>query len=187
MGHENAFVAPQQPVMRLLPLILLLCAAIPARSEEIVLGPPATDVAIRAYGIGLFPYDGKFTRFHGVMQYDPKQPGKCQVMLEIDPSSLNMSSPSVTERVIGPDFMDVAQYPEMAFSGACQGEEVAGMLTMHGQTHPLSLELHREGARMTATGRMLRAEWGMTADWLTVGRTIRIQVELPAPSAGGHA
>ena len=55
----------------------------------------------------------KFTRFHGVMRYDPQQPGKCQVMLDIDPSSLQMSSKSMTERVTGSEFMDVARYPNM--------------------------------------------------------------------------
>lgn len=165
----------------LLTLLCLLPATQPAVADQLLLGPPATNVAIRAYGLGLLPFDGKFTRFHGIMRYDPKQPGKCQVMLEIDPSSLQMSSQSMTDRVTGPDFLDTAQYPVMAFSGGCQGDGVAGVLTLRGQTHPFDLDLQKDGSRMTATGRMLRADWGMTADRLTVGRTIRIQVDMPAP------
>jgi polyisoprenoid-binding protein YceI len=165
-----------------MPLLCLLPATTPARADQLLLGPPATDVAIRAYGLGLLPFDGKFTRFHGVMRYDPKQPQKCQVMLEIDATSLQMSSQSVTDRVIGPDFLDTAQYAVMAFSGTCQGDGVAGMLTLRGQTHPFDLDLHQDNQRLTATGRLLRADWGMTADRLTVGRTIRIQVDMPAPS-----
>ncbi len=127
-----------------------------------MLRPTATAVAIRAYGIGLIPVDGNFTRFHGVMRYDRQQPGKCQVMLEIDPSSLQMSSQSMTERVTGPDFMDVTRFPEMGFSGACRGDGISGTLTMHGQTHPLDLDLDRTRDRMTATAHLRRAEWGIT-------------------------
>jgi len=185
IDHEIAFVASQQNIMRLIVLLLMLCAAAPAAAGELTLQPPATAVAIRAYGIGFLPFDGKFTRFHGIMRYDDQQPEKCQVMLEIDPSSVQMSSQSMTERVTGADFLDVARYPNMGFSGTCQGDGVSGTLTMHGQTHPLSLELKRTGRHLTATAHLPRAEWGITSHPLTVGRTIRIQVDLPYP--GEHA
>jgi polyisoprenoid-binding protein YceI len=172
--------------MRLIILLLMLCAAIPAAADELALRPPAAEVAIRTYGLGFFPFDGKFTRFHGVMRYDPQQPGKCQVMLEIDPSSLQMSSQSMTERVTGPDFMDVSRYPNMGFSGECRRDGVSGTLTMHGQTHKLDLDLHTAGGRMTATAQLPRAEWGITAEPFKVGRTIRIRVELPVPPAWEH-
>ncbi|HVY17521.1 MAG TPA: YceI family protein [Rhodopila sp.] len=174
--------------MRLIVLLLLLCAPVlptPASAAELDLHPPSTEVSIRAYGLGFLPFDGKFTRFHGVMQYDQQQPGKCQVMLEIDPSSLRMSSQSITDRVTGPDFMDVAHFPAMAFSGACTDRTVSGTLDLHGQTHPFDLELRQSKGRLTATGRLRRSEWGMTAEPFRVGRTIRIRVELPAP--GEHA
>ncbi len=175
--------------IRLLPPLLCLLAVPPPAeaADQLPLGPPATDMAIRAYGMGLLPFDGKFTRFHGAMRYDPNHPQLCQIMLEIDPSSLRMSSQTETDRVTGPDFLDTARYPAMAFSGSCQGDGVAGMLTLHGQTHPFDLDLHHDGGRMTATGRLLRADWGMTADRLTVGRTIRIQVDMPAPPVLAHA
>jgi len=172
--------------MRLLRVLLLFCAASPAAADDLVLRPPVTSVAIRAYGLGLIPYDGKFTRFHGVVGYDPQQPGKCQVMLEIDPSSLQMSSQSETERVTGPDFLDVMHYPAMDFSGACHGDRVSGTLNMHGQARPFEFDLHRGHGRTTATGRLARADWGITADPLTVGRTIRIQVDLPSLATGDH-
>jgi len=187
-GHEIAFVAGQQPAMRLLTMLLLLLAiTAPAFGDDLTLQPPVSSVAIRAYGFGMVPFDGKFTRFHGVMHYDPHQPGKCQVMLEIEAASLQMSSQTVTDRVTGAEFLDVAHYPAMAFSGACQAGDVAGQLSLHGQSHPFTLDLERDGSRMTATGRLTRAQWGMTASPLTVGRTIRIRVELPMLPNGEHA
>jgi polyisoprenoid-binding protein YceI len=171
--------------MRLITLLLMLSATIPAAAEEIALRPTATVVAMRAYGGGFLPFDGKFTRFQGVMHYDRQQPGKCDVMLEIDPSSLQMSSQSMTERVTGAEFLDIARYPAMAFSGACRGDGISGTLTMHGQAHPLDLDLERARGRLTATAHVRRAEWGITSDPFAVGRTIRIKVDLPYP--GEHA
>lgn len=166
---------------------MLLCASVTASAAELALRPASTDVSIRAYGLGFIPFDGKFTRFHGMMRYDPGQPGKCQVMLEIDPSSLQMSSRSITERVIGPDFLDVARYPLMSFSGACTGDSIAGTLDMHGQAHPFDLDLKRDDGRTKATGRLRRADWGMTGGSFSVGRTIRIRVKFPSVSAKEHA
>jgi polyisoprenoid-binding protein YceI len=153
--------------MRLIATCLLLCISLypQARAEQLVLGPASGRVEMRAYGLGLFPADGNFTRFHGVMRYDPAQPKACQVMLEIDPSSLRMATEEMTERVTGARFMDVERY---------------------GETHPFELDLQRSGRHLTVTGRLRRREWGITADPITVGATIRIRIELTLTAEGDH-
>ena len=82
--------------------------------------------------------------------------------------------------------MDVAQFPELAFHGACQGERVIGDLTMHGQTHPVTLDYTRSAGTIVATGRLRRADWGITGSPLTGGSTIRIRVVLPDPFSAQH-
>jgi polyisoprenoid-binding protein YceI len=167
-------------------LFSLLFMTAPAFAEQVNLLPAGSHVEFRAYGLGLLPFDGKFARYHGVLRYDPGKPQLCQVMLEIDAASLEMSSTSVRDQVTGPEFMDVARFPDLAFDGACQGDIIAGDLRLHGQTHPFALELTRSGGTMTATGRLKRAEWGITARPFTAGSTIRIRVELPDPANGAH-
>ena len=54
-----------------------------------------------------------------------------------------MGSETVRDRIPGPGMMDAAQFPELAFHGACHGNEVVGDLTMHGQTHPVTLDYIR--------------------------------------------
>ena len=39
--------------------------------DQLSLLPPGIAVELRSYGFGLMPLDGKFTRFHGWMRYDP--------------------------------------------------------------------------------------------------------------------
>jgi polyisoprenoid-binding protein YceI len=158
-------------------ILLLLLLVQPARAEQLALVPPGSQVGIRVYGLG--------SRFHGSMRYDPARPNACQVILEIEAASLEMSERAVRDTIIGPEFMDVMQFPRLAFHGACQGDAIAGDLLLHGQTHPFSLD--REETRsngtpegtMVASGRLHRADWGMTARRFTAGSTIRIRVEIP--------
>jgi polyisoprenoid-binding protein YceI len=167
-------------------LFLLLLLPFSVRAEQLSLSPPASQVEFRAYGLGLFPFDGKFTRFHGWWRYDPSHPDACQVVLEIDPASLTMSSQSARDEITGPEFMDVSRLPELAFHGDCRGDVIAGSLLLHGENHPFSLELDRSARTITATGKLQRSQWGMTARRFTAGATIRIRVEIPNPASGPH-
>jgi polyisoprenoid-binding protein YceI len=170
----------------LLMLLPMLLVAGTAWSDQISLRPPGSAVELRTYGFGLIPFDGSFTRFQGWMRYDPSNTGACQVMLEIEASSLAMSNESVRDKIIGPEMMDAARFPDLAFHGTCQGATVLGDLTMHGQTHPVSLDYTRSGGTVVATGRLRRADWGITGSPLTGGSTIRIRVVLPDPFSPQH-
>jgi polyisoprenoid-binding protein YceI len=165
-------------------LFLALLSATPAWADQLNLTPPASKVEIRTYGIGLIPFDGEFARFHGVWRYDPAHPDACQVVLEIDAASLVMSNETVRDVITGPEFMDVAKLPNLSFDGGCHGDQVEGNLLLHGQTHPFRLDLDRTARTITATGRLQRADWGMTARRFTAGSTIRIRVEIPNPAGG---
>lgn len=165
--------------MRLLPLLLLLAA--PALADQLAVSPPISAVELRAYGFGLLSLDGKFTRFHGSIRYDPAQPALCQVVVEVEGSSLVMATQSIRDQMTGPTFMDVVRFPTFAFQGNCQGDTLAGSLTLHGETHPLTLELVRSGQGIIATGKLRRGDWGMKTPSMIAGSTIRIRVETPNP------
>lgn len=160
-------------------LVLLLLPAMPARADQETLLPPATQVRIRAFGLGLFPPDGNFTRFTGWIRYDPFHPAACEVSLRVDAASLTAPNQSIRDQILGAKFMDVARFPDLSFNGTCRGGAIEGTLLLHGETHPFALDLDRHGA--TTTGRLRRGDWGMTYRSLTAGSTIRIQVEAPSP------
>ncbi len=173
-----------QFLLMLLPLLFITSTA---WSEQLSLQPPGSAVELRTYGLGLIPFDGTFTRFHGWMRYDPPTPDRCEVMLQIEVASLTMSSETVRNQVLAPGMMDAAQFPELAFRGVCQGSEVIGDLTMHGQTRPFTLDYKRSGGRVVATGQLRRADWGITGSPLTGGSIVRIRVVLPDPFNAQHA
>jgi polyisoprenoid-binding protein YceI len=41
-------------------------------------GPPSSEVAFRAYKLGLLPLDGRFQHFGGRLSYDPYNHPPCQ-------------------------------------------------------------------------------------------------------------
>lgn len=162
--------------------VLLRTTDLSAAVVELPLRPPATTIAFRAYGLGLFPLDGNFTRFEGSLTYDPQDRGRCRVHLLVEVASLVMSPISLRDELLGPEFMDAGRYPSLRFDGTCQGEAVGGDLTLHGVTRPFALDLDWSANALTAQGRLRRAAWGMTARPLTGGSTVRITVETPLPS-----
>ncbi len=137
---------------------------------------------LRSYGFGWLPLDGKFTRFQGWMRYDRAHAGVCQMMLEIEAGSLEMSTDAIRDIITGPEMMDVARFPALGFSGTCQSDVIAGELTMHGQTRKVSLKFARSAAALVATGEVRRADWGITGNPLIGGPVIRIRVQVPTPS-----
>ena len=166
------------PVLLLL-LSLVPAAMVPARAERLELTPPGTEVAIRFYGLGVVPLDGVFARFQGWLEHDPVRPGECQVRLTIDAHSLAMPNDSIRNQVVGPEYMDADRFPRMAYVGGCEGTGLNGTLELHGVRGPLQFVLDRDEGRVTATGRLLRANWGMTAGSFLGGQTVRIKVTIP--------
>lgn len=151
-------------------------------------GPPSSEVAFRAYRLGIFPLEGKFTRFSGWLSYDPDHTEFCEVHLDIEAASLVVADQASMQPVVaGPDFLNVKKFPSLTYSGSCKGDRLDGALGMHGITgaFPLSLTWSRHDVQ--AEGRLVRAAWGMTGSPLLAGRTIRIRVMIPLPQTSAAA
>lgn len=181
----SAYVRPVRAAFTLAPLLLagLACSA-QAASRRIPLSPPASEVAFRAYGAGLLPIDATFARFEGWLSYDPDDRASCQVELHVQVASMVTEDQAMRGTIVGPDFMDAASFPDLTYTGSCGAAGLGGMLAMHGITRPFALSLEWSGDRVVAEGRLLRAEWGMTAMPFLGGRTVRIRVTVPL--AGGR-
>jgi polyisoprenoid-binding protein YceI len=167
-------------------VLLLALHATPvdaAAEATIELLPGPSSVGFRAYSFGLLPLNGEFTRFHGQFTYDPGAPAHCSVTLQADVASLAMAPAAAGDTVLGPDFLDAARFPALAYQGACGPEGLTGELTMHGVTRPFALALEWKPGAVTAAGRLRRADWGMTGRPLLGGSTVRITVRVPLPPA----
>jgi polyisoprenoid-binding protein YceI len=158
-----------------------------AAPRRIEFGPPDSQVAFRAYGLGLLPIDARFTRFDGWLTYDPDATAACRVEFRAEVASMVTEDPSLQGTIAGPDFLDAASFPTLSYGGSCQADgDLQGMLAMHGITRPFTLELTWGHDSVIAEGRLLRADWGMTAMPLMGGRTVRIRVEVPLAGSRGQ-
>lgn len=160
-------------------LPLALASLSPARPQSLDLAPPRAEISLTAYGFGMFAMEGKFTRFRGALVSPSNDPDHCKVDLTVDAASLFMPEQAVRDEVLSPTFLDATAFPTLAYRGDCAPGSISGLLTMHGQTHPLELSLKRDPDRLIATGQIRRADWGMTERPLMVGPTVRIRVSAP--------
>ena len=118
-----------RPVRAAFTLAALLFAglACPAQAapRRIPLGPPASEVAFRAYGVGLLPIDASFTRFDGWLTYDPDDRASCQVELHVQVASMVTQDQAMRDTIVGPDFMDAASFPELNYTGTLRGRRAS--------------------------------------------------------------
>jgi polyisoprenoid-binding protein YceI len=173
------YVMSVRATLALAVLVAWLASTAQAAPRRIQLGPPESEVAFRAYGLGLMPIDARFTRFDGWLSYDPDDRASCRVELRVQVASLAAEDASLRGKIIGPDFMDAAAYPLLTYAGTCAASGLGGTLAMHGVTRPFELSLNWNRDGVVAEGRLLRAEWGMTAMPVLGGRTVRIRVTVP--------
>ena len=161
---------------------LLLMGPGQATPRRFVVAPPAVQLSFRAYGFGVFPIDGGFTRFTGVLTLDDQDPSFCRVQVTAEAASLRMPDQSMTADALGPDLLDVKQHPDFGFEGACEGGKLRGMLLLHGVSRPVSLDVERGDGQWQAQGSIRRADWGMGARPLAAGPTVRITFRTGLPA-----
>lgn len=161
---------------------LFWAAPAKAAAHTVPLEPRSAQVTFRAYGFGIVPIEGSFTRFNGALVLDPADPTACEVNVQAEAASLAMPEAGMTQDALGPELLDVTRHPVFAYSGRCGDGQVRGTLLLHGIRRPLALTITLERGRWVATGRMRRAEWGMGARPLLAGPEVRIQFTAALPT-----
>lgn len=189
----------------------------PAAAAPDVSGLPAGEYRIeeshaslvfRVNHLGFSNYTASFSEFDAVMQLDPANPAAATLTATVDPRSLTLiNGPAgFKEELIGPQFLDAAQFPEMRFvsrSVEVTGPATArivGDFTMHGQTRPLTLDATFNGgyaghqmdpnARIgfSARGTLKRSEYGIAygipAPGTTMGVSDDVTIEIEAEFTG---
>jgi polyisoprenoid-binding protein YceI len=94
---------------------------------------------------------GRFNKIAGEIDLDDKNPSGGTVVIEIDAESIDTNDAGRDRHLKGPDFFSVKEFPKLTFkskSVAKKGQEweVAGDLTMHGATKPLTVLVKPTGS-----------------------------------------
>ena len=159
---------------------------------------------------------GAFSKVTGKANIDETDITRSTVEATIDATTINTNEPKRDEHLRAADFFDTAKYPTITFKStkvekAGEGLKVAGDLTMHGVTKPVTLNVEgftteskdpwgnfKRGG--TATTKINRKDFGLgwnkvlETGGVAVGEEIAITLDLelnkkqaPAPAAAAPA
>jgi len=158
------------------------------------LDPDHTFPSLEFSHMGLSIWRGKFNRTTGTVNLDlAARTGTVNVQVETD--SIDFGLDSMHEYAVRSDWLDVAKFPVMTYTGQIVFEEgkpgaVDGQLTLRGVTRPLRLTMNsfnciehpfykKEACGADAEGLLNRTDFGMTqyAEGEAGKVQLRIQVE----------
>jgi polyisoprenoid-binding protein YceI len=147
---------------------------------------------------------GRFSDVRGQITID-EEPEKSHVEVEIGVASMSTGSDDRDAHLKSGDFFDVEQYPTMTFASTgvkSQRDntwELAGDLTVHGTTRPITLQVDFDGGGASPFGDerigfsaatdVNREDFGLTwnvaleAGGLLVGKSARIELAVQAIAA----
>jgi polyisoprenoid-binding protein YceI len=144
---------------------------------------------------------GRFTRWSGALELDPKDLGRSTVEVRIDAASIETQVADRDAHLRSPDFLDVARHPEITFRSrrverAGDRWRVVGDLSLHGVVREVALETEFAGtgkdpwggerAGFSAKATLDRREFGLVwnaaleTGGVLVGEKVEIAIELEA-------
>ena len=165
------------------------------------LDPEHAALLFKVDHLGFSQLVGRFNRFDASLEFDPANPGASRLAVEVDAASIDFGLLLFEEDLRGPDWFDVARYPQARFesrtievTGANTGR-VTGDLTLHGMTRPVTLDVTFNGGgeslltgRYTlgfaAAGTISRSAFGLGAYAPAVGDEVVLEIHAEFQRSG---
>jgi len=166
--------------------------------------PTHSSIEFSVRHLGISTTRGRFRQFSGNVEVD--EDGRLRhIEASIDAASIDTGVEQRDAHLRSPDFFDTANHPTITFRSTAVGPrpdgtlQVAGELTLRGQTHPVTFDMESAApvtdpwgnrrAAASATGTLDRTQWGLTwnqalelGGWL-VGEKVRFALEVEAVAA----
>ena len=164
--------------------------------------PMHTQVEFSAKHMGIMTVKGAFTGVSAAIDFNEDDFSASSVDATIDTRTLSTHDERRDAHLKSPDFLDVEQFPTIAFTStgiehsAHDQYKMTGDLTIHGVTRPVSLDVVYSGqakdpmgnlhAGFSAYTTINRKDWGLTWNMaletggLLVGDQIKIALEIEA-------
>lgn len=165
------------------------CAGVWAQPRPI--DAAKSTLTVRAYKSGLFSALGHDHEIHAPIAEGSVDAKARKVELQVKAGALRVYDPKgsqedrekVEKTMLGPEVLDVERHPEIRFrsSGVEPGAEnawnVRGELTLHGATHPVTVEVHERDGHYVGSCRFKQTEFGMKPVKVA-GGTVRVKDEV---------
>ncbi len=189
--------------------VLLLVAPATAESNEWKLDPMHSKAGFEVKHMMISTVRGDFSKLSGTAQYDGKNVSSIKVNATIDANSISTGNEDRDKHLRNKDFFDTEKFPEIKFvsksaKAAGKGKfKLAGDLTMHGVTKPITLDVEGPSEQIddkhgnykvgaSATAKLNRKDFGISYGGLmdnggaAVGEEIKIVLDIelakPAPA-----
>jgi len=177
-----------------LALVMLACigAAPPGHVVHYRVDTSSSDVNARVSFFGIAHKTAQFPDLSGGITLQPDMLEAIDLDVTIDARTLTAGDKLTLERLKGPNFFDVANFPTVRFKGkhmmltGPRTARIDGMLTAHGVTQPQRLDVTFDRAPAAANDRdpidfeamttIDRRDFGMTAYGLIVGKKVAITI-----------
>ncbi len=138
---------------KLLSLVAIagLLTASAAKAEDYGFDKAHTHVGFSVKHI-LSKVDGEFKDYDGSLSFDAKDPSKDKINVTIQTNSISTDNDMRDHHLQSPDFFDAVKYPVITFkstqvtAGTGDQYQVAGNLTIHGVTKPVTLAVEYLGS-----------------------------------------
>jgi polyisoprenoid-binding protein YceI len=167
--------------------------------------PNHTQVEFSAKHMGIMTVKGHITGVQATIDFDEDDFTASSVAASIDPTTLTTNDERRDAHLKSPDFLNVEQFPTIAFTSnrieraAHDRYTMSGELTIRGVTRPVNLDVVYSGQAKDPMGNMHagfsayttinRKEWGLNWNMaletggLLVGEDVKLALEVEAVKA----
>jgi len=181
---------PRIAAMTLLALLSVFFGSVDASSQKDI-DTQRSVVTVRVYKTGAFSAFGHEHRIRASIQNGSFDEGKGSVDFVVDARALRVIDTDISDKdraeiqntMLGPRVLDSLQFHEIRFRStevrrSSEGKwTVHGDLMLHGETHPVSVDVERQYGRYRGSARLRQSEFGIRP--VTVaGGTIKVKDEV---------
>jgi len=176
----------------------LAVGATSAQAAEFKMDGAHTDVVFNVNHLGYSNTWGSFEEVGGSFTFDPDAPEDAKVSMTIQAASIDTNHTKRDEHLRSPDFLNAKEFPTITFESTnveITGEKegtLTGDLTLHGQTHPVTLDVTFNKmaphplpqydkaltAGFSARGTIERSKWGVGKFTPAVGDEMKLFIEV---------
>jgi polyisoprenoid-binding protein YceI len=148
-------------------------------------------LTVRVYKTGLFSAFAHDHEIRAPIQKGAADEEKNTVEFTVDARALRVLDPGVSEKdradiqstMLGPKVLDSEKFPEIRFRSTSIGEGgddkwiVRGDLTLHGQTHPLKVDVTGSDGHYAGSVRLSQKDFGITPVSIA-GGSVKVKDEI---------
>ncbi len=177
--------------MRSIGLLLAIALALPAWGQARAIDPSQSEMTLHVFRAGLFSFAGDNHEIRAPIAAGTIDEGARSVELRIDARQLKVLDPQlapdkraeVQERMLGPEVLDVAHYPEIVFHSTQVRSDrpghlvITGLLTVRNRTEPVTVNAALDGGTYRGSGTLKQTAFGIKPITIA-GGTVKVKDEI---------